>query len=49
MGVLGKYPSASPLVSLTMNYKLESFMLNLATPPVNLVPNTVELALRVNI
>jgi len=48
-GVLGKYPRASPFVSFTINYRLESFMLNLANPPVNFVWNGESVVLRVNI
>lgn len=49
MGVFGKYPKASPLVSLTMNSRLLSFILNLAYPPVSFVPNGDEEVFRVYI
>ena len=49
MGVLGKYPRASPLVSFTTNSRLVSFILNLAYPPVSLVWKGESVVLRVKI
>jgi len=48
-GVFGKYPKASPLVSLTTNYKFVSFILKRAKPPVNFVPNGELVVLRMYI
>ena len=49
VGVLGKYPKASPLVSFTMNYKFESFILKRAKPPVSFVWKGESVMLRIKI
>lgn len=48
-GVFGKYPRASPFVSLTTNSKLESSMLIRANPPVSLVWKGESVVFRVKI